>query len=223
MGDNDLHMQNLVAPILNIMKFKRFEQRDRFLFSIPNKKSMKMNMFFYLRKKTFAYLVTAILFTLYVACSVAFHDKFGFGIAALSVIPVLCGSWYFGIRGGIAVAVPSILTNMIVLMRVDHIDKLSLIDPSIILRIFVLLLITVAVGRLGNITRERHRTFLIWKKVKKRAERILIFLNYLMGSQARHSKPTTWSQHSRFWLKRSGDFLKRMIASFPSGTRIENY
>jgi diguanylate cyclase (GGDEF)-like protein len=125
------------------------------------------------------YLFTIITFALYVAISTAFHDQFGFGVAALAVIPVICGGWYFGIRGGLLVAVISILTNIFLLVITGQPDNASVLDPGNLVRIFVLLLIAVVVGKLSIVMRERHDALLKLEAYEKERETHTKFLELL--------------------------------------------
>jgi diguanylate cyclase (GGDEF)-like protein len=105
-------------------------------------------------------IIVAIAYTLYVAVSAIYHDFAEVGIASLAVIPVLAGSWYFGIRGGIVLAILCILANVIVLIVTGRPADVSILSFSNTLRIFTLLLIAVVVGRLATVTSERSEALL---------------------------------------------------------------
>ena len=132
-----------------------------------------------LYRKNTSHLSTAILFILYVAVFALYHDRFGVGVASLAVLPVISGSWYFGIRGGTLTAILSVLANVILLRAADHPEAASLTNTSNILRISILLLIAVAIGRLGSIIRERQEELLKLEENKKKSGAHTRFLELL--------------------------------------------
>ncbi|MGZ9163876.1 MAG: GAF domain-containing protein, partial [Anaerolineales bacterium] len=73
----------------------------------------------------------------------------------LAIIPVIGGSWYFGIKGGILTALISILTNMTLptILGYDLIQFNS--SPGNVIGSIALLLLAVIVGKMATVTRER--------------------------------------------------------------------
>jgi hypothetical protein len=56
-----------------------------------------------------------------------FFDSIGLGIAPLTLIPVIIGSWYFGKWGGILTAILSVLTNIV----------LAIVEGSLLMYFFI--------------------------------------------------------------------------------------
>lgn len=112
-------------------------------------------------------IIVAIAYVIYVAAFVVYHDAAEIGISSLAVVPVIAGSWYFGIRGGILMAILSILANMFLLTILDQPQDVILLNLSNDLRIFTLILIAVFVGRLGTVTRERSDALARLEKYEK--------------------------------------------------------
>ncbi|NWG35272.1 MAG: diguanylate cyclase [Chloroflexi bacterium] len=105
--------------------------------------------------RTVRYAVVALFFTLYVGVFTWFHEDIGMVITALAVIPVVAGSWYFGIRGGILTTVISILASAASLLSFDHSVKTLFAGTGYLVGNFILLLIAVIVGRMATLLREK--------------------------------------------------------------------
>lgn len=171
------------APLANAIKTTWAKPASRFPVVVPEE--MPAYGSFYQPSGFRAVGITALAFIVYAAVSVAFHDQLGIGIAALAVIPVICGGWYFGTKGGVLVVIPSILVNAILLVITDQPQNASILDLSNILRIFILLLIALVVGKLGSITREREKTLRQLKqdeKTRRAHTKFLELLNGITGS-----------------------------------------
>ena len=138
-----------------------------------------MNRLAFLPHKISSIIIVAIAYIVYVAISAIYHDFAGVGIASLAVIPVLAASWYFGMRGGIVLAILSILANVIVLIVTGRSADVSILSFSNILRIFTLLLIAVVVGRLATVTSERREALLKLEKLEKSQQNRMKFLELL--------------------------------------------
>ena len=72
-----------------------------------------MNRLAYPQNKITPYIIVAIVYVIYVMVLAIYHDGAEVGVASLAVIPVIAGSWYFGIGGGILMAILSIIANLI--------------------------------------------------------------------------------------------------------------
>src|SRR5687768_17032125 len=123
-----------------------------------------MNKLAYLQNTSSPYVIVAITYLLYVAIFAIYHDRVGDVIASLAVIPVIGGSWYFGVRGGLLIAILSFVTNQFFHISSEHSYIAFLITPTTIIGIFVLLLVAVVIGRLGTLTRERRDAFIRLEK-----------------------------------------------------------
>jgi len=138
-----------------------------------------MNRLAYLPHRIPAFIIVAFTYALYVAVSAIYHNYAEVGIASLAVIPVLAGSWYFGTRGGILLAILSIVANVIVLIITGNPRDFSLLSLSNTLRIFTLLLIAVVVGKLSTVTSERRDALLKLESLEKERQARVDFLHTL--------------------------------------------
>jgi diguanylate cyclase (GGDEF)-like protein len=106
-----------------------------------------------LRFKFFPYALVALAYILYLIVFAFYHDYAQVGISSLLVIPVIVGSWYFGVRGGLLIAALSILTTVLILILTGQLELVFV--PSNYLRTLTTVLVAVIVGRFGAITRDR--------------------------------------------------------------------
>lgn len=116
----------------------------------------RMNKLAYPQYKSASYGVVIVLLILYAIIFAIYHDRIGIGVASLATIPVIVGSWYFGVTGGIVLAALSVLASAVLLMTTRRVDLTSVFSLSNDLRTLILVIIAVAVGRLGTLTRERE-------------------------------------------------------------------
>jgi diguanylate cyclase (GGDEF)-like protein len=125
-------------------------------------------------------LVLSILaYAGYAVIFATFHPQLGSGLAAISTIPVLLASWYFGIGGGLFMAVLSIFTNIVVLNLHGQPQSASLLDLTNEIRIFSLLVIAVAVGKLRDVSQERSTALLKLQQYEQGRQEHTSFLELL--------------------------------------------
>ena len=136
-----------------------------------------MNRLAFPQHKSFPYITVSLAFVLY---SLIFGlYRAGFGVASLAVIPVIAASWYFGVMGGLFAGVLSILINVVVLIMDGQPQNASLLNPTNEVRIFSLIIVAVAVGKLGSAVRERSRTLRKLEQYEKDRQAHTNFLELL--------------------------------------------
>ena len=138
-----------------------------------------MNRLAYPQNKISPYSIVATVYLLYVTVLAVYHNYAQVGISSLAIIPVIAGSWYFGIGGGILVAFLSIIANVVLLTVTSRPQDVSFLDLSNDLRIFILILVAVIIGRLGIVTRERRETLIRLEKYEKDRREYINFLESL--------------------------------------------
>jgi diguanylate cyclase (GGDEF)-like protein len=124
-------------------------------------------------------IVIILAYASYAGVFLIFHDRMGSGLAALATIPVIVASWYFGIAGGLLVAILSILTNIVVLVMNGQPQNASLLDPTNEIRIFSLITVAVAVGKLGSVIQERSKALLRLEQYEQARQAHTDFLELL--------------------------------------------
>jgi diguanylate cyclase (GGDEF)-like protein len=124
-------------------------------------------------------IIVAIAYILYVTVFAVYHDYAQVGISSLAVIPVIAGSWYFGIRGGIFVTVLSIMASAILLLITGPPEDVSVFSLSNDLRIFTLFLVALIIGRLGIVTRERREALISLEQYEEDRREYIKFLETL--------------------------------------------
>ena len=138
-----------------------------------------MNRLGYPQNKAFPYIVVAVVYTLYVALFIASFERVGWAIAPLAIIPVMGGSWYFGIKGGILTAMLCILTNITVPMILESspqefMDGRGNLEGSI-----ALLLLAVIMGRISTVARERREALIRLDELEEERQNYTNFLESL--------------------------------------------
>jgi diguanylate cyclase (GGDEF)-like protein len=138
-----------------------------------------MNKLPFPQNKSFPYIAVAFEFLVYGVLFASYHDRAGFGLASLAVIPVIGTGWYFGVRGGLFAVVLSVLINVVVLILEGQPQNASLLSMTNDARIFSLIVIAVAVGKLGSMVRERNRDLLKLEQFEKDRQAHTNFLEML--------------------------------------------
>lgn len=109
----------------------------------------------YPRSKRFSQVLVAVLWILYLAVFAALHDRFGLGIAALAIFPVVGGGWYFGTLAGLAIGLVALLADLLLLMLPGH-SPLEMLNAGSMIGSFDLILVGWMIGRLGDEARQRR-------------------------------------------------------------------
>ena len=131
----------------------------------------------YPHNKKVPYIIIIVTYALYVAIFALYHHSIGTGIAALATIPVIAASWYFGVPGGVLTAILSIVASTIILVTEDgsHLDLFDTLGNLI--RSASLILISLVVGSLGTVTRQRQEAILKLEKYEQDVRPIQTFSN----------------------------------------------
>lgn len=106
-------------------------------------------------KRTTRYSIVMSLFSIYVGVFTWFHPKVGMSLTALAVIPIIAGSWYFGVLGGVITTLMSILANIAALQVFDHSIEALFKGEGYLIGNVILLLIAVIVGHMSTLLREK--------------------------------------------------------------------
>ena len=144
-----------------------------------------MNQFTELRQRVSLYLLVTIAFGSYVVIFANYHNQVGIGVASLATIPVIIAGWYFGTRGGLAIAFLSIVTSVFLQTLDGHPVTVLLSDPGNILRILALTLVAIVTGSLSTITRERAEVIRRLQQYENDRHSHTNFLELLNGITAR--------------------------------------
>lgn len=136
----------------------------------------RMKRLAYPQRNSTKSIIIAITFIVYGIVLTIYNDKTEISLEDLAFIPVIGAGWYFGIGGGILVAVSSILFNQIIPAGEGSSFFSSLDDPSTIIDTLTLIFTAFVVGRLATVTRERHEALL---KVKDYEQERIKYSNFL--------------------------------------------
>jgi len=138
-----------------------------------------MNRPAYLPYKISPYIIVAIVYVLYVVVFAIYQNSVGTILASLAIIPVIAGSWYFGIRGGVLTAIFSILANTILRMLsgYSYIEFITALNT--IIGNFALICTAFMVGKFGTVTRERSDALAKLEALEKNRQAYTKFLELL--------------------------------------------
>ena len=133
----------------------------------------------YPNNKIAPYIIVLITYTLYIVLFMVFFSRVGMGIAPLAIIPVLAGSWYFGMRGGLFVVLFSIIANIILSTAFGYsfrqfIDTSGNVEGNI-----ALVFLALIVGRLSMAISERRDAIIRLEKYEKERQVHTDFLELL--------------------------------------------
>ncbi|HSB03470.1 MAG TPA: hypothetical protein VLE49_22655, partial [Anaerolineales bacterium] len=104
--------------------------------------------------------IVIISYLFYVVLFALLRNSVGLIIGALSIIPVVAASWYFGYKVGIFTALLCILNNIIQqAFREPSIDRLAF-SSSEVIDSFVLVFTALVVGNLKILMEERNNALL---------------------------------------------------------------
>jgi len=144
-----------------------------------------MNRIAYLQQKISPFVIVTMACALYVALFAILIEKMGLGVASLSSIPVIAGSWYFGVRGGVIFSLLSIPMNMVLLAVSGYSTFREFFEnPSLITGTLSVTLVAIVVGKMGNITRERSEALEKLEALEKNRQihtKFLELLNEMTG------------------------------------------
>ncbi|MEP0806450.1 MAG: diguanylate cyclase [Chloroflexota bacterium] len=105
--------------------------------------------------RTVRYVIVAFFFALYVSGFTLFHHDIGMAVTALAVIPIVAGSWYFGIWGGITTTLLSILANIASLLVFDRSARALFEGEGYLIGNVILFLLALIMGRMATLLREK--------------------------------------------------------------------
>jgi diguanylate cyclase (GGDEF)-like protein len=138
-----------------------------------------MNRLAYPHYKITPYIITFTAYVLHIIVFAVYRDRAGIGMAALATLPVIGAGWYFGVTGGILIAILSVLSNTIILMTSGHSYKVLFDSPGNLIGTFSLIFIGIVIGRLGTVTRERKAALDKLEKYEKKRQAHTDFLELL--------------------------------------------
>ena len=144
-----------------------------------------MNRLANLPQQPSAYLIVIVTYILYVFIFTLYHEPVGDVIASLAIVPIIGASWYFGIQGGLLIAIFSVAAN-IILRAGSGVSYLELFTaPSTLIGSCALIITAIIVGRLGSLTRERSEALAKLEALEKNRQahtKFLELLNEITGT-----------------------------------------
>lgn len=129
--------------------------------------------------KTLRYVIISLAFVMYMGVFFHFHHSYGTVITSLALFPVVLGSWYFGVAGGILTVLISIATDIAALLVLNH--PLSELTEGVgyIIGNALLFFMAVIVGRMASILRDHNNAILHLEKLEKTRQEYATFLEFL--------------------------------------------
>ena len=139
-----------------------------------------MNRFTELRQNIFPAGFVVLSFALYAWAYASYYAELGIGVASLAIVPVIVAGWFFGMGGGLALAVSCVLANVLLHMLAGHSVAGLFSDMSTYVRMLSLFLVAIATGMLSSSSRERRdaiRKLEQYEKDRQAHTRFLELLN----------------------------------------------
>ncbi|HLF75311.1 MAG TPA: GAF domain-containing protein, partial [Anaerolineales bacterium] len=114
-----------------------------------------MSTLAYPQNRVFPYIVVAVGYASYVVLVILFFEQVGWAIAPWTIIPVIAGGWYFGIRGGLLTAALCTLTN-IILPRLFGYSLMAFVEATGNLAgATALFILAFIIGKISTVTSKR--------------------------------------------------------------------
>jgi diguanylate cyclase (GGDEF)-like protein len=113
------------------------------------------------------YVIVVFAFTLYVGVFTRFHDDIGMAVTSLGIFPVIVGSWYFGVGGGILTTFMSILADIGALLAFDRSVGTLFDGTGYAIGNIILIFIAVIVGRMATVLRERNESIIKLRELEE--------------------------------------------------------
>ncbi len=135
--------------------------------------------------KTLRYIIVSITFMLYLWVFTYFHHEYGTVITSLALVPVILGSWYFGVAGGMVTAMFSIAGDVASLLALGHPLSELTASPGYFMGIALLFFVAFIVGRMAAILFRHNEVILRLEKLEKDRQEhanFLEFLNQITGT-----------------------------------------
>jgi diguanylate cyclase (GGDEF)-like protein len=138
-----------------------------------------MKKFIPSRPAIWPYVYVALSLAIYAAVFFYSYARLGIEVASLALIPVMIASGYFGVRGGIIIAVLSFLINSIVLSLGNYRFEQLIETPGNIIGGLTLLIPAILVGKLATTSRERRKALILLEQYEKERDLHARFLEKL--------------------------------------------
>lgn len=113
------------------------------------------------------YAVVIAAFAAYIWVFARFHHEYGTALTSLAIFPVIIGSWYFGVSGGIVTALLSIGTDFAYLLLDGHPLSELIEGTGYVIGNSILVFVALIVGRLATILRERNDALLRLERLEE--------------------------------------------------------
>lgn len=136
------------------------------------------------QNRIFPLFIVILSLVLYTVVFVLYDSSAGEGIVSLSLVPVIFGSWYFGVRGGLLTAAVTVLVSILLRHLPDQSYTLAFGNPNLIIGSSSLFFTAFIVGRLATVTRERREAIHkleMYEKERRAHTKFLELLNGITG------------------------------------------
>ena len=125
------------------------------------------------------HVIVALSLLIYALIFAYSQARVGIEIASLAVVPVIVASWYFGVKGGILIAVLSFLMNSVILSLSNYRFEELLAKPGNIVGGLTLIITAILFGKVATISRERREALLLLEQYEKQRDMRTNFLEKL--------------------------------------------
>ncbi|HXF84398.1 MAG TPA: diguanylate cyclase [Anaerolineales bacterium] len=102
------------------------------------------------------YFIVITTFVFYVGIFTRYHNEIGMTITSLAIFPVIAGSWYFGVGGGIVMTLMTILADIGSLLAFDRSIAALFSGYGYSIGNLIILFIAILVGRMATLLREHN-------------------------------------------------------------------
>ena len=129
-------------------------------------------------------------------------------MASLATVPVIGASWYFGVRGGMLTAALAVVANTVILLTGDNPHIGLFTAPGYLIGSASLFLISLVVGSLATVTRERREAILKLEQYEQERQAHTDFLERLNSITSRALEADNLDSTLNILVEGVGKFFK---------------
>ena len=116
------------------------------------------------------------MYGLFIGIFALYHSRVGLALTPLAVIPIIVGSWYFGVWGGMLMTLFAFLAIVILQMTSGYSLSQVFNTPDTLINSASLILVAIVFGRIATVSHERKELI---QRLEKLEKYNLIRLNFL--------------------------------------------
>ena len=163
-----------------------------------------MKKLLYPENNKLPYIIIITTYSMYVLVFSAYYERLGIGSAALAIFPVVAAGWYFGVRGGVLIAILCVFADLATIIAKTGPEARLFDRPGDVIGTLMLIFVGVVIGGLGTVTRERREALLKLENYERDRQSHLDFLERLNSITSRALEADSLDSTLRILVEKIG-------------------